>query len=592
MSTTGEGTGRDRRRVWFAFLGAMLFTVALAAGLGHAGDSLALTPPPADQAEIVYSNGGRLLKVNADGTDRKVLTRRGEVRTPGVNGGMGDRFPHVSPDGTRVLFTRHTGSFAPDNEFLFSGQNMLLNLGTGKAREVLPGTERVTYENLAWLPGTDRILASKTVSGAVRKRSVVSVRLDGSGEQTILRFRGYRGGFPKLNLNFEAARLDASPDGSAFLMTRMDSWSEYGYTLELVDVATGKRKVIAKKAHSGSWSPDGERIVFVKDRPKTEVCGWDFDCTPSGDLYLADGDGANLHRLTNTRRDEENPSWSPDGSRIAFSGTIGRPDDRSTSELLSLRADGKCLAGLTNGSPASLDPDFVADSGTLQGPGTCGLTERPALAETHLNPRMNKGFGRRLWLGPDSSQGLLSFDADIGFLSFAVYGDCGTLGARCPTGTTVGTLPVCGMVGNWAEMIAGLPSLGQKRRGVWLAGAARGKSSSLMVFSGPQITMIEDRTSSRDTKTKPLTRREQLALVDELRPVGKKLEPKLPRLLLPRLDFRVARLVTRYVRRHSVAETIRDFKMTRRKVIAQLRFRQNVKLLGAGRTKCPSSVVM
>ena len=75
-------------------------------------------------------------------------------------------------------------------------------------------------------------------------------------------------------------------------MTTMDTWSEWGYGLGVVDLATGKRKLIARGAHSGAWSPDGSRIVFVRDRKGVEACDWDFDCTPSGDLFTANADGS------------------------------------------------------------------------------------------------------------------------------------------------------------------------------------------------------------------------------------------------------------------------------------------------------------
>ncbi len=54
------------------------------------------------------------------------------------------------------------------------------------------------------------------------------------------------------------------------------------------------------------WSPDGTRIVFT-------------GLGPDGlDLYAMDADGAGLARLTEEVSDEIYPAWSPDGSHIAF----------------------------------------------------------------------------------------------------------------------------------------------------------------------------------------------------------------------------------------------------------------------------------
>jgi Tol biopolymer transport system component len=56
-----------------------------------------------------------------------------------------------------------------------------------------------------------------------------------------------------------------------------------------------------------AWSPDSRQIAFSSGR------GGNFE------IYVMDGDGANVRRLTNTRTaDEYGPAWSPDGTRIAF----------------------------------------------------------------------------------------------------------------------------------------------------------------------------------------------------------------------------------------------------------------------------------
>ena len=48
------------------------------------------------------------------------------------------------------------------------------------------------------------------------------------------------------------------------------------------------------------------QIAFVSDRD------WNLE------IYVMDADGDNLRRLTNSPLGETEPSWSPDGERIAF----------------------------------------------------------------------------------------------------------------------------------------------------------------------------------------------------------------------------------------------------------------------------------
>ena len=57
---------------------------------------------------------------------------------------------------------------------------------------------------------------------------------------------------------------------------------------------------------SPSWSPDGSRLAFVSDRDG------DFE------IYVMDVDGQNQTRLTDSDGFNTSPSWSPDGSRLAF----------------------------------------------------------------------------------------------------------------------------------------------------------------------------------------------------------------------------------------------------------------------------------
>lgn len=595
MTTPGGRENRQGRPITLAtVLTAAVITATCA--LNFTDQSRALTPPPVDKAEIVYSNGGRIISINAGGSGRKVLTRSRQARTPGAfDDPVGDRFPHASPDGTKVLFSRSLDEIAPDNEFLFRGQNMLLNLINGSIREVLPATERVRYENLAWLPGTARVLASKTVGGKVTRRSVVSIELDGSRERTILNFRDYDGGFPRDNFNFEAARLAASPDGKSFLMTTMDTWSEWGYGLGVVDLATGKRKLIARGAHSGAWSPDGSRIVFVRDRKGVKACDWDFDCTPSGDLFRANADGSAVTRLTSTKRDEMSPSFSPDGSRIVFSGTRVRLLDRTTAELFSMKSEGGCEVWLTNGSPASLDPAFVAGSGELSAPPGCKPARRAPLAEGRLNQANRKGLGRRLWLGPQSSQGLLSMESDLFSTSYAIYGDCQRLKPTdCAPGVTVISTPVCSDMGDWAENLGYLfrrpESKRAKLRGVWVSQGRISYDSYLnitTVYSGRRFVTIMGAIGTDPDSISNPSQAEQLALVRELRPEGLKPGGRLPRLMIPKFDYGLARYVTRQVKRTSLKEAAEAFNSTVWETRDQVNFARNAKRVGAVPVKCP-----
>ncbi len=59
-----------------------------------------------------------------------------------------------------------------------------------------------------------------------------------------------------------------------------------------------------------AWSPDGSKIAFVRFNGRWPNAG--------GEIYAMNADGSNQTRLT-TSRDDNFPAWSPDGTKIAFS---------------------------------------------------------------------------------------------------------------------------------------------------------------------------------------------------------------------------------------------------------------------------------
>ena len=89
-----------------------------------------------------------------------------------------------------------------------------------------------------------------------------------------------------------------------------------------------------------SWSPDGSKIAFTSDRDGGEP-----------EIYVMNSDGSNPVRLTTNDWDEDRAVWSPDGSKIAFSSVRNGNKD-----IYVMNSDG------TNEKRLTIDP---ADDNTV-----------------------------------------------------------------------------------------------------------------------------------------------------------------------------------------------------------------------------------
>ena len=64
------------------------------------------------------------------------------------------------------------------------------------------------------------------------------------------------------------------------------------------------------------YSPDGRQIVFGRD-------GQNHNCTTTSALYVVNLDGSGLRRITPWGYCDDDGSWSPDGTKIAFATSSG-----------------------------------------------------------------------------------------------------------------------------------------------------------------------------------------------------------------------------------------------------------------------------
>jgi Tol biopolymer transport system component len=105
---------------------------------------------------------------------------------------------------------------------------------------------------------------------------------------------------------------------------------------------SGRRRLAHISGQAPVWSPDGRRLVFGKQpRRRGEACRPAGRC--KDEIYVINADGTGLQRLTRNSLVDSGPTWSPDGRRIAFT----RDRDEFTAYIYVMNADGSGQRRLT-----------------------------------------------------------------------------------------------------------------------------------------------------------------------------------------------------------------------------------------------------
>jgi dipeptidyl aminopeptidase/acylaminoacyl peptidase len=206
---------------------------------------------------------------------------------PFTSGEHKDGTARWSPDGRSIAFVRHTQD-AKETKVC------VIPVGGGEARTLVTWKDEVS--DLAWSPDGSRL--------AFLARDPDEARYGQEKEK------------------------DQPPRRITKLWSRLDSvgWlvdrPTHVFVIDIEGDAAEPHQLTTGEFEDGglSWSPDGTAIAFAAGRHDT----WDLDYAV--DLYTVDASGgAEPQRLTETGPAYARPSFSPDGSAIAFH--LG--DDRS-----------------------------------------------------------------------------------------------------------------------------------------------------------------------------------------------------------------------------------------------------------------------
>jgi Tol biopolymer transport system component len=347
-----------------AYLGFVaLLVVALVAAAVLIGSQRRLPPPigPAANGLIAYDDGRSLFVARSDGS-----------QAVQIRGGFGfDDSGIFSPDGTLIAFVSsrgHTGGFPFVANSDGTGAARQLGLGTVVDGWYLPPTwspDSASIAYAAWRPkGPRGIFVASVQTGEASyvagagdmpdnqhgwdprrvaafpawspdgrwiayhsfvgpRTRLMIVRPDGSGQRELVSVEGDADAFNQMTW---------SPDSSAVAYHRPHGASG-GLVVATFDLAHGERQISRpdRSAHSPTWSTDGTRIAYIEER-------LDAAEGTNGELMIATADGRDVRSLGEVVRRVS--SWSPDSQFLIGYNPVENPS-RPGSEVVIVPIDGR-----------------------------------------------------------------------------------------------------------------------------------------------------------------------------------------------------------------------------------------------------------
>ncbi len=137
-----------------------------------------------------------------------------------------------------------------------------------------------------------------------------------------------------------------SPDGTAIAFASRRSKS---FDIEVMNAdGTGTKSLTSTKENDThpTWSADGSQIAFRRE----------------GDIYVMNADGSDARRISDINAEESDPAWSPDGELIAY---VRRTPGTPAQEVWVMRPDGSDRRVLTKQNGRAFTPAWSPDSSRI-----------------------------------------------------------------------------------------------------------------------------------------------------------------------------------------------------------------------------------
>ena len=260
--------------------------------------------------------------------------------------------PVLSQDGRYIYFATNRDG---DRSRVEDRQFEIYRMNVdGSGRTRLTETQGFTSVNPAISPNGQSI-AFTSDAGTFNSLDIYVIRAFQPGDAAINVTDAARLTWPDAPPTLRPSPTVPSPTPSPTTTPRVDPTSTPTATLSVYD-----NYFRQSTSRQPSWSPDGAKIAFVSNRQSgNQGCGQE-------EIYVMQADGRNQQRVTCSRGQNLWPRWSPDGNRLAF---ISNRDGNW--ELYTIRVDGSDERRLTRNQAVDTQPTWVRNTLDLAFVGIC-----------------------------------------------------------------------------------------------------------------------------------------------------------------------------------------------------------------------------
>ena len=290
--------------------------------------------------------------------------------------------PQISPDGSRIVYVRNFMDIMKDR---YRSNLWVINLDGSDHRPLTTGV--VNHTSPRWSPDGKRLLYTSSESGSAqlhvrwldsgqtamltrlsRSPRLASWSRDGKQIAFVMAVDAETTPFAKMPKSPEGAEWSKVPKVIESIQYRNDGsgYVEPVFSQIFVMSADGgtPRQLTRGAVHSGGrpeWSHDGKSILFSANRNEK----WELDPRDSEvhEVMLSDG---TIRTLTNRKGPDQNPTLSPDGSKIAYLGGDERYLGYQLTRLYVMNRDGSEPRLITGSFDRDVDDiEWAADGQSL-----------------------------------------------------------------------------------------------------------------------------------------------------------------------------------------------------------------------------------